>query len=158
MKTSDLVEIELIKQLKARYFRCMDEKRWDDWGQCFTPDATLDTSADGAPIVTGRAAIQKMVSSAVAPAITVHHGHMPEIEVSGSRSARGVWAMEDYLEFPGDPPFTVHGRGHYHEQYAKGDDGVWRIHALKLTRLWLKHAGTPAASVLAAQNPGKTDP
>ena len=36
MTPEDLVEIEAIKQLKARYFRSMDEKRWDDWGQVFT--------------------------------------------------------------------------------------------------------------------------
>lgn len=151
MNADDLVEIELIKQLKARYFRYLDEKRWDDWGQCFTENATLDTRDDGAQITTGRAAIQKLVSNAVDPAITVHHGHMPEIEITGERSASGVWSMEDYLEFPGDPPFTLHGRGHYREQYDKGDDGVWRIHALKLTRLWVKRGGLPAQSVLDAQ-------
>lgn len=153
MDASDLVEIEAIKQLKARYFRAMDEKRWDDWGQCFTSDATLDTREDGAPITTGRDAIQKLVSSAVGPAITVHHGHMPEIELTGARSARGVWSMEDFLEFPGDPPFTLHGRGHYHEEYVRDERGTWRIHTLRLTRLWVKRQGAPAQSVLDAQTP-----
>ena len=151
MKTSDLIEIELIKQLKARYFRSMDEKRWDDFGLCFSEDATLDTREDGAPLVFGRSAIQKLVSAAVDPAITVHHGHMPEIEITAERSATGVWSMEDYLEFPGTPPFTLHGRGHYHEQYTKDDDGEWRIHVLRLTRLWVKREGQPAQSVLDAQ-------
>ena len=41
-----LMDIEAIKQLKARYFRFMDEKRWDEWGQVFTHDATLDTTED----------------------------------------------------------------------------------------------------------------
>lgn len=151
MDASDLVEIELIKQLKARYFRCMDEKRWDDWGQCFTENATLDTREDGAPIVQGRDQIQKMVGGAVDAAITIHHGHTPEIEITGEQSARGIWAMEDYLEFPGSPPFTIHGRGHYHEEYEKCADGAWRIHSLKLTRLWVKREGQPTASVIAAQ-------
>jgi hypothetical protein len=151
MNAADLVDIELIKQLKARYFRSMDEKRWDDFGACFSEDATLDTREDGAPIVHGRSNIQKLVSGAVAPAITVHHGHMPEIEITGERSATGVWSMEDYLEFPGSPPFTLHGRGHYHERYAKGDDGAWRIQTLQLTRLWLKTEGSPSQSILDAQ-------
>ncbi len=142
MDVSELVEVEAIKQLKARYFRFMDEKRWDEWGQCFTEDATLDTSQDGAPVVHGRANIQKMVSGAVDAAITVHHGHMPEIEITGSNSARGIWSMEDYLEFPGElpgePGFTLHGRGHYREEYEKCSDGAWRIRSLQLTRLWLE--------------------
>jgi hypothetical protein len=151
MNAADLVEIELIKQLKARYFRSLDEKRWDDFGQCFCEDATLDTRQDGAPIVHGRAAIQKLVGGAVDPAVTVHHGHMPEIDITGPTSATGVWSMEDYLEFPGDPPFTLHGRGHYHEQYTKGPDGAWRIQTLRLTRLWVKTQGTPSQSVLEAR-------
>ena len=32
MNSEDLVEIEHIRQLKARYFRLMDQKRWNEWG------------------------------------------------------------------------------------------------------------------------------
>lgn len=35
-----LSEIEAIKQLKARYCRYLDTKRWDDWRQLFTSSAT----------------------------------------------------------------------------------------------------------------------
>ena len=38
MNASDLVEIEAIKQLKARYFRLLDTKRWDAWREVFTED------------------------------------------------------------------------------------------------------------------------
>ena len=31
MTPDDLVEIEQIRQLKARYFRLMDQKKWDEW-------------------------------------------------------------------------------------------------------------------------------
>ena len=124
MDGSEWADIEAIKQLKARYFRFMDEKRWDEWGQVFTEDATIDTSEDAKDaVVTGRHAIQEFVSSSVADLITVHHGHMPEIELTGPRSATGVWAMEDYLELASDGSFQIHGRGHYHEEYAKGEDG-----------------------------------
>jgi hypothetical protein len=142
-RVEDLADIEAIKQLKARYFRCLDQKRWQEWGEVFTPDAHLDSSGD-APhaVATGREAIVAMVSSGVGQAVTVHHGHMPEIEILSSDRARGVWAMEDYLEFPGDPPaLTVHGRGHYFEEYARGADGEWRIRSLRLVRLWLAHDG-----------------
>jgi 3-phenylpropionate/cinnamic acid dioxygenase small subunit len=36
-----LEEIEAIKRLKARYFRLMDTKQWDQWGDVFTEDAHL---------------------------------------------------------------------------------------------------------------------
>jgi uncharacterized protein (TIGR02246 family) len=139
----DLVELEALRQLKARYFRCMDQKNWDAWGALFTEDATLDTSQDAPDTrVTGRDAIVAMVSAAVHQAVTVHHGHMSELRLTGPDRAEGIWAMEDYLEFPGDPPaLVVHGRGHYEETYRKEADGVWRIASLKLTRLWLAHNG-----------------
>ena len=38
MELTDLLEIEQIKQLKARYFRLMDQKRWDEFAQLFTED------------------------------------------------------------------------------------------------------------------------
>ena len=151
MNQADLIDIEAIKQLKARYFRFLDLKRWEDFGQIFTEDATMATPADVPDaIAVGRAEIVAMVSRGVGAAVTVHHGHMPEIEIVAPGRARGVWAMEDTLEFPGDPPaLVVHGRGHYHEEYEKGADGAWRIKSLRLDRLLLVHNGrriVPAAS------------
>jgi hypothetical protein len=37
-----LVAIEDIKQLKARYFRLMDQKNWDGFEKLFTPDVVFD--------------------------------------------------------------------------------------------------------------------
>ena len=138
-----LLEVEAIRQLKARYFRFLDGKRWSEWGDLFTEDAVLDTTDDAADaVVHGREAIVARVSQALEGALTVHHGHMPEIELTGEGRARAIWSMEDYLEFPGDPPaLIIHGRGHYHEEYLKGPDRRWRIHSLKLRRLWLQHNG-----------------
>lgn len=143
MRAEDLVDIEAIKQLKARYFRCLDKKLWQEFGEVFTADGHLDSSGDAShAVATGREAIVAMVSGAVGEAVTVHHGHMPEIEITAPGRARGTWAMEDYLEFPGDPPaLIVHGRGHYFEEYEQGADGVWRIKSLRLVRLWLSHDG-----------------
>ena len=36
MTPEDLVEIELIKRLKYKYARCLDQKLWDEIGECFT--------------------------------------------------------------------------------------------------------------------------
>lgn len=127
-----LEEIEAIKQLKARYFRCMDTKDWEAFASVFTADATLDAGEDDARgMLRGRDAIVRRVSGVLRDAVTVHHGHMPEIELLGPDRARGVWAMYDYVELP---QLVLHGWGHYHEEYAK-QDGIWRIRSLRLTRL-----------------------
>ena len=136
-----IFEIEMIKQLKARYFRLMDTKDWERWGEVFTRDATLEfdlavstAGRDGKPFrrVVGREAIVAMVSQSV-PKQTVHHGHMPEIELISETEAHGIWAMEDIVDYGTS---LIHGYGHYHETYSKAD-GQWRIASVKLTRIRL---------------------
>ena len=102
----DLVQrleaIEEIKQLKARYFRCLDTKDWDGFADVFTPDARMDMSGevrgrndDG--VTTGNRDIAAFVRRMVGDVTTVHHGHTPELEVTSPNTATGVWAMEDKL-------------------------------------------------------------
>ena len=129
----ELDEIEAIKQLKARYFRLMDTKQWDQFGELFTDDATLAASPDPKETFHGRADIVRRVSAALREATTVHHGHMPEIELTGADTARGIWAMYDFVDLP---QLVLHGWGHYHEEYAK-QGGAWRIQSSRLTRLRL---------------------
>jgi len=128
-----LEEIEAIKRLKARYFRLMDTKQWDQWGDVFTEDAHLAASPDPNETFHGRTDIVKRVSAVLRDARTVHHGHMPEIELTGPDTATGIWAMYDFVDMP---QLVLHGWGHYHEEYAR-QDGTWRIRRLRLTRLRL---------------------
>jgi hypothetical protein len=127
-----LLDIEEIKRLKARYFRSLDLKDWDDLGDVFTEDAHVDYSLPGSNRV-GRAAVIEFIRAKVGPLRTVHHGHMPEIEVSGD-TARGVWAMFDMVEGPEVGGPVMRGYGHYHEEYVR-DGARWRISRLRLTRL-----------------------
>ncbi len=125
-------DLEAIKQLKARYFRLMDTKQWDAWRDVFTEDAVLQASPDPEERFEGRDEIVAKVSRVLRDAVTVHHGHMPEIEIHGD-TATGVWAMFDFVEMP---QLVLHGWGHYHEEYAR-EDGRWRIRKSRLTRLRL---------------------
>ena len=136
-----LLAIEDIKALKARYFRSLDTKHWDAFSAVFTPDATMDVSGemparmadDG--LVRGRDRIADFVRLAVGEVQTVHHGHMPEIDVVSGERATGIWAMEDRLRWPGGGARrTLHGFGHYVETYDRVD-GRWLIASTKLTRL-----------------------
>jgi len=125
-------DIEAIKQLKARYFRTMDTKDWSGMRAVFTDDVVVDTSASDGGVVEGADEFMTFLRGVLADVITVHHGHMPEIEVTSPTTATGVWAMEDMLRWPNG--MELHGYGHYHETYAKVD-GVWRIKTTTLTRL-----------------------
>jgi hypothetical protein len=136
-----LIAIEEVKALKARYFRYLDTKDWASFAEVFSADATLDVSAEmkARPgddrIIRGRHEIATFVSSAVADVQTVHHGHMPEIDVGAPEWATGTWAMEDVLRWPDGAPIRgLHGYGHYHETYEKHGDR-WLIASTKLTRL-----------------------
>lgn len=40
-------DVEAIKQVKARYFRLMDTKQWDEMAEVFTEDCHVDTSSSG---------------------------------------------------------------------------------------------------------------
>lgn len=133
-----LVAVEEIKQVKARYFRCMDTKDWTGLEAVFAPDAMADYSSEGDAkewTASGAANIVAFVRKVVGPAISVHHGHMAEVEVLSPMSARGIFAMEDLIWWPqGSRRKTLHGWGHYHESFEK-IGGTWRIKTLKLTRL-----------------------
>jgi len=39
-----LEDIEAIRRLKYKYFRCLDSKLWDEFAECFTEDATTSYS------------------------------------------------------------------------------------------------------------------
>jgi uncharacterized protein (TIGR02246 family) len=130
-----LLDIEEIKQLKARYFRYLDTKRWDAWGTVFTPDAVMEVP-EADMVNHGRDEVVRAVSTALEGTRTVHHGHMPEIVITGPDTARGTWAMSDFVEWQsaGDQRAGLRGYGHYLEEYVR-QDGEWRIARLRLERL-----------------------
>lgn len=138
-----LIAIEEIKQLKARYFRCMDTKDYAGLRTVFADDATFDASCslsvepgeDAANwIHHGGDAIAAFVEGAVAPLRTVHHGHCHEIEILSETEARGVIAMEDQIWDATGDALVLHGMGHYHETYVKAG-GQWRIRTSRISRL-----------------------
>ena len=142
-----LLAIEEIKRLKARYFYGIDNKDWDLWrAEVFAPDGRLEVP-EMDMVVEGIDALIKWVADQSADQVSVHHGHMPDIEILTDTTATGIWAMEDRIyrsrEHPlGDGYSYVHGFGHYRERYVRLERG-WRIQSTRLTRIrveWLKLA------------------
>ncbi|WP_375482071.1 nuclear transport factor 2 family protein [uncultured Mycobacterium sp.] len=128
------LEIESIKQLKARYCRYLDTKDWEAWRGIFADDFVSDTAEAGGKVIVGAdefvAFIRATLGKPSQP--TVHQVHAPEIELTSPTTARGVWALEDVVRLA--PGLNLNGYGHYHETYLK-IDGRWRIKTSKLTRL-----------------------
>jgi uncharacterized protein (TIGR02246 family) len=125
-------DLEAIKQLKARYCRSMDTKDWAAMRTVFADDVTVDSADSGGNVTTGADEFLAFLQGVIGDAVTVHHCHTPEIELTTGTTASGVWAMEDTLRWPNGS--ELHGYGHYHETYEKRE-GVWRIASTKLTRL-----------------------
>ncbi len=134
--TTDLGVIEQIKQLKARYFRCMDQKDWDGYRSVFTEDVLIDTTDDTGPgtEIVGSDEYVNMLAPILKDAISVHHGHMNEIKIFSAVSAQGVWAMEDHIWFSKESGMgKLWGTGWYEETY-RCEKGEWKIAAMRLRR------------------------
>ncbi|MEU6603028.1 nuclear transport factor 2 family protein [Streptomyces flaveolus] len=132
-----LEDIEDIHQLKARYFRFVDEKKHDQLAALFTPHAKLVT--DG---ITWKSPQEfaHTIRDLTGAAPSAHSGAMPEIKITGPNTASGIWSMEDILTFPAgkkDAPEGHHGYGQYRETYRKVH-GKWLIDSVLLTRFYME--------------------
>jgi hypothetical protein len=127
-----LLEIEAIKQLKARYCRYLDTKDWEAWRSLFSDDFLSDTSPAGGKVIRGANEFVAFTRKGLRSQATVHQVHAPEIELTSLTTASGVWALEDVVRF--GPGVNLRGYGHYTETYQKVD-GRWLITSSTLTRL-----------------------
>src|ERR1700733_1260907 len=137
-----------IQRLKARYFRFVDTKNWNELADLFTPDALLWFAEHEDEAIPFASALKNNIQKILTGATSLHHGHMPEIEVVSETTASGIWPMESRVYWPSNRASIglvfSHGYGHYHENYVK-HDGKWRIHRLKLTQLWKQNIPAPLA-------------
>jgi uncharacterized protein (TIGR02246 family) len=126
MTPDDLVEIELIKRLKYKYMRCLDQKRWDEMADCFTDDAVAEYSG-GKYAYEGRDAILAFFRAAMGSTsfLSSHRVHHPEIDLTGPSTATGIWALEDVV-VDATRDFSLRGAAFYTDAYVK-TDGRWRI-------------------------------
>jgi len=141
--TAKLTAIAEIKQLKARYFLGVDTQDFDLLRrEVFADGVTFQFSEFRKEPFVGADEVLAMFGEGLKGKHSVHHGHMPIIEITSETTAKGIWAMEDRI-YGGAPDDKVkgalflHGFGHYHETYVKTDTG-WRIETVRLTRLRLQ--------------------
>jgi hypothetical protein len=117
-------DVEEIKRLKARYARGVDLADWDGFRAVFTDDAEWDMRGTGAECVVGADAIVDYVRRSLGDAISVHHAHLPLIDITSPTTATGSWMAEHMHRWPNGT--DMHGYGIYRETYEKVD-GAWLI-------------------------------
>ncbi|HRD77570.1 MAG TPA: nuclear transport factor 2 family protein [Hyphomicrobiaceae bacterium] len=142
----ELIDREAIKELKARYCRFVDQQQWERLRGLFAPDTRFD-GFNSAPAGSTVDQFIAGISARFVGVVSIHHVHSPEIAFTGSNSARGIWPMMDYLQFP---PTAVMkeapgmrgfvGYGHYEEEYVRTAEG-WRFSLLRLTRIRIDPLG-----------------
>lgn len=141
-------DIEEIKKLKARYFRALDSKDWDTYAGVFAEDCQVDLRRAHGEQYSGRAAFRAYASS-LTIVQSVHHGHMPEIDLTGPDTATGVWCLEDYNIW--EDGRQNHGWGHYLETYVKQGDR-WYIQTMALSYLRIETDCPQPALIAGKEN------
>ncbi|MFB4320550.1 nuclear transport factor 2 family protein [Actinomadura sp. 21ATH] len=125
----DLIALEEIRRLKARYLRCVDLKLWDEFADVFTEDAVAeyDTPVLGKTLrLEGRqAVVDYMRGNLGAGTITAHLVGSSEIDVDGD-TATGTWALEDTV-IVAQYRLLIRGAAYYRDEYRRCDDGKWRV-------------------------------
>jgi len=95
-----------------------------------------DDQFSEAGYLVGRDSIMEFMRTVGERMLSVHQGHMPEIEITSHDTATAFWALEDLVKWPeGEGPVnTLHGFGHYHDTYER-IRGQWYVKTSRLTRL-----------------------
>ena len=124
---NELLEREKIKELKARYFRALDTKDWQAFGDTLTDDIQGRYS-DGQLSFDGKEPLVAFMAEnlSVATVVTMHNGHHPEIVINeDATQATGTWYLQDMvIDLVGKT--RLYGAAIYKDEYRK-EGGEWLI-------------------------------
>lgn len=115
-------DITAISQLKYRYLRTLDTKQWEEFRDCFLPEATGDYN--GLVFEDREALVSYMRENLGEGFLTMHQVHHPEIEVDGDR-ATARWYLQDKVIVPAFD-FMLEGAAFYSDRYVRTSEG-WRV-------------------------------
>lgn len=122
-----LSDFEDIRTLKHRYFRGIDTADAAMLEGLFTDDVEVDYRGGNYRVaLTGRAdMLEFLANSFHSDALAMHHGHMPEITLTGENEADGVWYLEDVFINLEGKTHTM-GTAIYRDRYRR-EGGRWKI-------------------------------
>ena len=160
-----LEDIELIRRLKYKYFRCIDTGDIASLREVLTEDVKVDYIGGSYRWqMAGRDKILESIAGSFnANAVGCHTGHHPEIDVLTDSTATGTWYLTDVFINLAEKVRTT-GSALYRDKYVK-IQGQWRIAESvyerlyeevesfetppKLTAHWLARVPAPNAQVKA---------
>ena len=131
-----LSDLEDIRTLKHRYFRGIDTADLALLGTLFTNDLTVDYRGGTYRVrLAGRDnMLEFLANSFHSGAVAMHHGHMPEITLTGENDAEGLWYLEDIFIDVERGSHTI-GSAIYRDVYRR-EDGVWKIARTEYDRVF----------------------
>ena len=130
-----LLEIEQIKQLKARYLRGLDTNDWELFASSMAEDCTgrynngklrFDSRQEIVDFMRENLSGEKM--------LTLHQGHQPEIEIVDEMTARANWYLQDIV-IAVEAAVRIYGSAIYEDSYRK-ENGEWKICATGYRRVF----------------------
>ena len=122
----DLEAIELIKQLKARYFRFLDTGSFDELVAVFSENVTAHFQGGYYEFkLEGRDALIDFYRGAfTSEKFGTHNVHHPEISVNGDQ-AQAIWYLQDTF-YNLEEMRVTQGTAFYRDRYDK-NNGEWLI-------------------------------
>lgn len=122
-----LSDLEDIKILKHRYFRAIDTNDVTLLASVLAEDVVVDYRGGTYRVeLRGRDDMVTFVSSAInSGMLAMHHGHMPEITLTGDDNASGIWYLQDIVISVERQDHTE-GSAIYRDEYRR-IDGRWQI-------------------------------
>ena len=130
-----LSDFEDIRTLKHRYFRCIDTASAKELAALFTDNVTVEyRGGDYVVRLKGLAnMLEFLANSFNSDAVAMHHGHMPEITLTGPDTAEGIWYLEDVFINLENRTRTF-GSAIYRDRYRRVN-GTWKIEDTQYDRI-----------------------
>jgi len=122
-----LTDIENIKQLAARYYRCLDTANMTEMRELMTEDVTTDFHGGSYHVqLEGRDAYLEMIASVFNAEFIGHHNvHHPEIELVSETEAKATWYLAD-IAINLRTMRNTYGTALRRDRYRKVE-GQWKI-------------------------------
>jgi len=130
-----LNDLEEIKVLKHRYFRAIDTADTALLAGLFTEDVAVTYNGGTYKVsLQGREAMLEFLANSFhSGALAMHHGHMPDITLTGDNTATGIWYLEDvFIDLEKDA--HTFGTAIYTDRYRR-EGGTWKIESTYYDRV-----------------------
>lgn len=148
VSVQELLDIRAVEQLKYRYCRLLDQKRFDELAELLTEHCTVSYGG-GAITLEGRSSVAAYLHRAMSDTrmLTSHIVSHPEIDVDGD-TATGSWVLHDVVILQ-DARLAIRGASYYDDRYLR-IAGEWRIAHTGYRRLYEEIAPRPEGTKTTA--------